>query len=51
MTDTVLHLLLIAVGGIIIADLIVNPKGTTAMFGGLGKLFQIFTQPTNTKGL
>lgn len=46
-----MHLVFIVLAGVIIADLVSNPKGTASFFSGLGKMFQIFTNPTNTKGL
>jgi hypothetical protein len=49
--DRVLHLVLIIIGGVILADLINNATGTKALFTGFDQMFQIFINPTNTKGL
>jgi hypothetical protein len=47
----VMHLAIIVVAGIILADLISNPTGTTAVLSGIQTMWQIMTNPTNTKGL
>lgn len=43
------HLLMVIVAGVIIADLVANAAGTKALFGGVDMLWNIGTQPTNTK--
>jgi hypothetical protein len=47
----VMHLAILVVAGIILADLISNPTGTSAFLSGIQKMWQIMTNPTNTKGL
>lgn len=43
------HLLMIVVTGVILADIVANVGGTTALFNGVNMLWGIGTQPTNTK--
>lgn len=51
MTDRIFHLILIVVAGVIIADLVAHVSGTNALVNGVGMLFAIGTQPTNTSAI
>lgn len=44
-------LLVLMIVGTMIADMVSHPAGTTSLFSGLQKVWQIMTNPLNTKGL
>ena len=43
------HLITVVVAGVILADLVSHVAGTNSLFHGFGILWDIGTQPTNTK--
>jgi hypothetical protein len=50
-SDKIFHVILIVVGGVILADLVAHAAGTSALLNGVGTLFAIGTQPTNTAAI
>lgn len=51
MNDKLFHLIFIVVGGVILADLVAHVAGTSVILSGIGNLFAIGTQPTNTSNI
>lgn len=49
--DKLFQLILLVVAGVIVADLVAHAAGTSTLAAGLGTLFTIGTQPTNTKAI
>ena len=49
--NKVFQLILIVVAGVIVADLVAHADGTSALINGVGTLFAIGTQPTNTNAI
>lgn len=43
------HLITVVVGGVILADLVAHVAGTKSLFHGFNILWDIGTQPTDTK--
>jgi hypothetical protein len=43
------HLITLVVGGVILADLVSHVAGTKALFNGFNILWDIGTEPTDTK--
>lgn len=50
-STSIFHLIMIVVAGVIVADLVAHVSGTTTLFKGIGTLFTIGTQPTNTSAI
>lgn len=50
-SDRIFHLIIVVVAGVILADLVAHVAGTTSLVNGIGMLFSIGTQPTNTAAI
>lgn len=49
--DKIFQLVLVVVAGVILADLVANAAGTSALLNGFNTLFTIGTQPTNVNAI